>query len=431
MPKLSRRHLLAGTAGVILGSSARWSPAAAQEQALRLFWWGSQDRADRTNKVAKLFEASRPGVRTSGEFLGFDSYQAKLATQVAGRNAPDVIQTEYRFLHDFARRGALRTLDDMVGSTLNVSDFAPAALDTGRVDGKLYAVPLGLSALALIYDETAFKKFGIAPPTPATTWEQQGEIGLAVTKAAKAAGMQGYYGLPDEGGGDYVLEVWVTQRGGLLYTPDGQLGFQEPDLADWFAYWDGLRKSGACVTPDIQALNKQTIESMALTLGKAAVAYAVANQLVGFQAVNKGKLGITTAPSGGPQAKPGQALRPSQFFSIYAGSKNPTLAGDFINFFTHDPEAAAVLGVERGPPGSAAVRQALLERLDETSRSMVDYISLVSKRAAPPPPPPPNGSGEVSLLLRRTNEQVGFGRLSPSEAAKSFMREASAVLARR
>ena len=41
-----------------------------------------------------------------------------------------------------------------------------------------------------------------------------------------------------------------------------------------------------------------------------------------------------------------------------------------------------------------------------------------------------NGAGEVATLLRRVNEQVGFGRLSPAEGAKQFIAESNAILAR-
>lgn len=426
---VSRRTFLAGAAG-LLTTTALAPSALAQEQALRLFWWGSQDRADRTFKVADLFAAQHPGWDLQGEFLGFSDYTAKLSTMIAGGNAPDVIQTEYRFLFDYARRGTLAPLDSLVGSVLDVSDFASPALEAGKVDGQLFGIPLGLSALSLIYDETAFERYGVAPPTPETTWEQQAEIGLAITEAARSAGVQNYYGLPDEGGGDYVFEVWVTQRGGLLYTADGKLGFTEADLAEWLAYWDELRKSGACVPPDLQALNKQTIETMALTLGYSPVAYAVANQLIGFQAVNQGTLSLTMAPRFADATSSGQALRPSQFFSLGAGSQSLEQGARFIDFFTRDPEAAAILGVERGVPPSAATRDAIAPQLDAVGRKMVDYISLVTDRAGPTPPPPPAGATEVAQVLRTANEEVGFGQKSAADAARDFMSEANSVLSR-
>jgi multiple sugar transport system substrate-binding protein len=46
------------------------------------------------------------------------------------------------------------------------------------------------------------------------------------------------------------------------------------------------------------------------------------------------------------------------------------------------------------------------------------------------PPPPPRGAGEIQSVLRRVNEQVGFGRLTPADGAKQFVAEAAAVLAR-
>jgi multiple sugar transport system substrate-binding protein len=61
---------------------------------------------------------------------------------------------------------------------------------------------------------------------------------------------------------------------------------------------------------------------------------------------------------------------------------------------------------------------------------MVDYISLISDKVGPLPPPPPRGAGEIQSVLRRVNEQVGFGRLTPADGAKQFVTEASAVLAR-
>ena len=38
--------------------------------------------------------------------------------------------------------------------------------------------------------------------------------------------------------------------------------------------------------------------------------------------------------------------------------------------------------------------------------------------------------GEIQTVLRRVNEQIGFGRLSVADGAKQFIAEANAVLAR-
>jgi multiple sugar transport system substrate-binding protein len=81
-------------------------------------------------------------------------------------------------------------------------------------------------------------------------------------------------------------------------------------------------------------------------------------------------------------------------------------------------------------PASAAVRETVTPMLDELGRAMADYITLISDKVGPLPPPPPRGAGEIATLLRRVNEQVGFGRLTPADGAKQFVAESSAVLAR-
>ena len=84
--KISRRNVLAG--GAALLSMSALGPAFAQEARLRVLWWGSQARADRTNKVNQLFQEQNAGVAINGEFLGWSDYWPRLATQVAGGQTP-------------------------------------------------------------------------------------------------------------------------------------------------------------------------------------------------------------------------------------------------------------------------------------------------------------------------------------------------------
>jgi multiple sugar transport system substrate-binding protein len=102
----------------------------------------------------------------------------------------------------------------------------------------------------------------------------------------------------------------------------------------------------------------------------------------------------------------------------------------FANFTVKDPEGARVLGVERGVPASPSTRQAVSDQLDEMSKEVVDFIAEVSQRVGSIPPAPPQGAGEIQVLLRRVNEQVGFGRASASAASKQYIAEANTILSR-
>src|SRR5690606_3459848 len=60
---------------------------------LRMGWWGNDDRAARTLAVIELFEAAYPDITVVGEPNGGtpDHFQI-IDTQLAGNNAPDIIQ---------------------------------------------------------------------------------------------------------------------------------------------------------------------------------------------------------------------------------------------------------------------------------------------------------------------------------------------------
>jgi multiple sugar transport system substrate-binding protein len=193
--------------------------------------------------------------------------------------------------------------------------------------------------------------------------------------------------------------------------------------------WQAMRDSGACVPADLQALDQLNIETSMVSLGHAAVSFAHSNQIVGFQSVNKSPLVMLTKPTGGPGSKPGQYRKPSMFFSAYTKSGVPTDSAKFISYFVNDPAATEVLGVERGVPESAPVREALKKTLDELGRAQIEYVDGLGDLAGPLPPPPPSGAGEIAFSLKRINEEVGFGT-APEEGADSLITEANSILAR-
>ena len=425
--KLSRRSVIgAGIAGASFAGLGVW-PALAGDTRLRMFWWGSKKRAERTDKVNQLYQQKNAGVTIAGESLGWNDYWPRLATQTAGRNAADLIQMDYRYIFEYARRGALLALDASMPKTLNLGDFSKAAVDSGRVDGKVYGVSLGLNSKTVIYDKALIQSLGLKEPSGDIDWKGLADLSVAIAKAAKR---DGFTGVEDAGRDEPALEVWLTQRGKGLYTDEGKLAFDEKDITEWFAFWDDLRKRGGCAAPDTQALYHGEIDTNLLTLGKVAIAFAHSNQLVGFQALNKSKLALSAYPDGGAGSKPGQYLKPSMLLSVSAQSKQQEAAIKVLNFYVEDIDAGKLLGVERGVPASDTVRQAVIPTLDELGRAMSDYISFISEKVGPLPPAPPRGAGEIQILLQRVNEQVGFGRLTPADGAKQFVSEANSILAR-
>ncbi|MHB2170163.1 ABC transporter substrate-binding protein [Alsobacter sp. R-9] len=428
MTKLTRRGLLAtGTGAAALAlAGGRQSWAQAQKR-VRMYWWGSKERADRTIKANQAYTAANASTAIDGETLGWGDYWPRMATQAAGRNLPDVIQMDYRYIFEYARRGALLPLDDQLGKLLQINDFGKDNIDCGRVDGKLYGINLGMNSSTVLYSKDAYAAAGLQPPTDKTTWKEFAALSAELTKAAKK---DGFFGSADGGGVEPAFEGWLRMRGKDLYTPDEKLGFNADDATEWFAMWDEMRKAKACVPADVQALDKLSPESSMLTLGKAAVAFAHSNQLVAYQALTKEKLGMTMYPNVGPGSKLGHYMKPSMFWSVASTTKNPEDAAKIVNFYVTATDGAKAIGVERGVPASAATRKAISPDLDELGKAMVDYISFISDKVGALPPPPPKGAGEIQFVLKRINEEVGFGKTKVADAGKAMVTESASILAR-
>ena len=425
---IDRRRLLLAGAGAAGLSAIGARPSFAQQAVrMRMYWWGGKDRADRTIATNNAYKAKYPNTTIDGETLGWGDYWPRMATQAAGRNLPDVIQMDYRYIFEYARRGALLATDQYLGKGLNIADFGGPATDCGRVDGKLYGINLGMNSSAVLYSKDAFAQAGIKPPTHETSWKEFAQIAAELTKAAKK---DGFYGTADGGGVEPSFEGWLRMRGKDLYTPDEKLGFTADDATEWFAMWDEMRKSKACVPADVAALDKLTPESSMLILGKSAVAFAHSNQLVAYQALTPQKLAMTMYPNVGPGSKLGHYLKPSMFWSIAATTKNPEEAIRIVNFFVAEAEGAKPIAAERGVPAFAAMRKAITPELDDLGKAMVDYISFVSDKVGALPPPPPKGAGEIQFVLKRVNEEVGFGKTKVTDSGKVLVTAAASILAR-
>lgn len=422
---MSRRGFMG--AGLGLASTPLWNATAglaADSAQLRMVWWGSEDRARRTKEAVQLFEGSNEGVKVATEFMGWDDYWPRLATQVAGGNAPDFIQMDYRYMFEYARRGAILPLDQYLGSALKIADFGDVNLKSCSVDGKLYGANVGVNAFGVISDAAAWRDAGIEPPTYGTTWEQYAEKAEAYGKSAKG---KKKHASADGSGNENLFEGWLIGRGKSLYNIEGGLGYEPADATEWFTYWAELRKAGGCVPADVQALFKNTIETSPLTLGYAATDFGYSNQFVGFQKLNKPALSVTSQPVL-TNGKPNHYLKPSQMFSVFAKSKAPEVTAKLINFLVREPAGALILGVERGVPASPAIRDALIPQLDGPSSEVVKFISALSPYVGPLPPAPPQGAGEINTALVRISQEVAFEASTPEDGAASLLAEARRVL---
>ncbi|GAA1328689.1 ABC transporter substrate-binding protein [Pseudonocardia xinjiangensis] len=429
------RQVLAATATLALlataacggGSAGDQEPGAAPTTdspvQLSVAWWGGPARAENTEKVLELYKKSHPNVSFTTQWQGYSGYYDKINTSAAGRNAPDIIQIDNRALREYANKGLIADLNPWAGKTLKVDQIDPKLLGTGKVDDKLYALPLASNTQALAVDTTVIEPLGLVPPE--TGWASWDEFGTWAAQVTTATGGK-VWGTRDESANLSAFEYWLRQNGKELY--DGQKpGFTAADATAWLDLWAKLRDSGAASPAEVaQPANAGDISKNTVATKQTVATFSYDNQLTELAKATDHKLMLVPLP--GPAE--GAYARPSQFFTAYAGGKNVATAVDVINFFVNDPEAGAILGTERGLPPNDQVSAAILPSFSEQLKYVAAYDDRVTSQAGDTPPVPAQGDSQIVQLLISAAENAGFGRQSTSDSAAEFFSQTTSALER-
>ncbi|HLL65316.1 MAG TPA: extracellular solute-binding protein [Micromonosporaceae bacterium] len=413
----------AGCGGNEEGGGTAASSAPPQNVTLRFNFWGNADRADLTNKAVAKFSEKYPHIKVETSFAEFGAYFTKLATEISGGNAPDVLQMDFRYLREYGERRQLAELNKG-GVNVNVDEISDSLLTSGKIGGKLYAIPVGQNTQIFSYDAAQWKAAGATLPTENWTWDDLKASAQKVSDFTKGA----VRGINDPGGIEDWFEVKLRQDGKLLYTDEGKLGYTAKEVADWWTLTDGWRKSGATT------LAEQTSKADG-SLANDPVAKKQASSGFGYDSGLTAKswelLGREMTIHNFPSNKAdtlGQYAKPAMQFAVSEKSTHKKEAAQLIDFIINDPDAAQILGMSRGLPVNQKNQEAVGAKLTGPPAAGYAFEKKIAPRLKDAPPPPPKGSGTVKIAFQRIYDDVIFGRKTPQAAADAFMTEAKQTL---
>ncbi|WP_273653432.1 ABC transporter substrate-binding protein [Cellulomonas fimi] len=385
---------------------------------IRFSWWGSDTRHELTQQVLDKFTEKYPHITVVPDYTDWNSYFDKLSTGVAGGDAPDVITQEERYLADYASQGVLADLNEL---GLDTSKIDPNVLQSGTIDDALYGVATGVNAYAIVADPEAFAAAGVEMPDDTTwTWEDYVEIANEIsTKTGKAV-----YGAQDYGFNEPGFSIFARQRGESLYNEDGEVGYKESTLAQWWQYSLDLQDGGG--TPDA-ALTVETDaggpEQSLVGTNKGAMAWFWTNQLTAITTASGRQLQLLRVPGESEEERTGMYFKPAMFYSVSAKSQHPEEAKLLVDFLLNDPAAGEILLSDRGLPANTDVRAAVQDKFNDTDKQAAEFLASLEGDIVDGPVVPPVGAGEVAGITKRINEEVLFKRLTPEQAAKQFTDE--------
>lgn len=391
--------------------------------ALAVTWWGNDLRNELTTTALTAYEEAHPGVSLEPQPGEWASYWDRLATQVAGGGAPDIIQMDEAYISEYATRGALLDLTDQVDTSRFLT-----GMDKGGVVGDVNAgISIAVSAVTFIMNPAVFEAAGVDVPDDTTwTWEEFGEIAAEVS----AKSPDGTVGASTAFGNNKLLRAWLRQQGTDLFLADGEPGYT-PDLVDEYLQMVvGLRQQGALGEPAaIVEDSTAALDQSLFGTGRSAVALIAANQLSALSAATGETLQLTRWPSMTGRAADRQAwYSSSSLWCVSAKSENPEAAVEFIDWWVNDPACAEIVLNERGNPPNVDSAATIESSLDEAGLAVAEFLTELEADLGPAPALPPPGAGSADAALNRAISDVLFEQASTTQAAQTFVDDMASTL---
>lgn len=390
---------------------------------LNFVYWGDSNRAKMTDAAIKIFEEKNPGITVKSEYQDSGPYADKLATRFAGGNPPDVLNMANRTLLEYAQRGTLADLKSL--PEINLDNIPETIQSRGEVDGKLYGLATGVNLIGMVVNKTITDQAGVTIPDDKTwSWEDYAKFATEVTQ--KTGGK--IYGA----GYDVATEtgpiLFARQRGEDFYTKDNKLGVSEDTIREWFQYSVDLRKAGGYPpagffeqiggSPAQSYLAKGTVASQIIPI----------NNFRGYNEAAGGNLVLLRMPGETTEKRRGYSADPSMLWSVAAKSKHPKEAAKLLNFLINDVDGAAETLTQRGVPINPDVTEAIMPKLGADDTKFVQMVADIQKDELAPAYVYPKGASVVADTLKQLATEVEFGRVTPADAAKTFLEKSNAAI---
>ncbi len=340
-------------------------------------WWApstSEKYAAYFGAVEREFEALHPDVDVIFQYVPFDQYEQKLATGLNGHTPPDVMQASVSWAEGFYDRGMLLPLNafmekdraehDRLQKTGQVVDTGALVekrlfVESGwrhntKPDGTVFGIPQILDAQCLIWnldilrkavdeDDAVQRMFARNPDgsmdlghlrwDAVRNWEELRQIARRLTKRAPNGEVrQAGFTIHAHGSEATPFQPWLAANGSNFQNPEGTKALFAGDagveaiqlLGD--LYW----KDGVSAP-----FRRQMMDEEAFNAGNVACAIAGtwSGKYVARNTEGRLRFDMTAFPPG-PRGKAHTTETWGNMLVITRGSRNPSLAWEYVRFVT-------------------------------------------------------------------------------------------------
>ncbi|MCW2805466.1 MAG: multiple sugar transport system substrate-binding protein [Propionibacteriaceae bacterium] len=316
--------------------------------------WARDSQQGFMSELVKLYNANHK-VQAKVTIIPASSFVQKLGTAASSGSGPDVSSIDLVYAPYFASAGALEDITEMADALPYKDALSPSHRRLSAYEDVTYALPFTAEASAMYYNKDLFKKAGLDPEKPPTTFAEIRDA----AKKIRALGSD-YYGFTFAGacGGCNVFEftphVWAS--GGDVLSEDSKTAtLDSPQVTDALQLYRDMWTDGSI--PSAAKNDAGTQQIPLFTSGKVGMtplgAFAIPT-------MEKAKVNFGVTPIPGKDGSEG-SFAGGDVISVITGTKNEAGAKDFVKWATEE-EAQSFLAKN----GSVPVRTDLVEKIYNT-----------------------------------------------------------------
>lgn len=142
-----------------------------------LNYWGLWEPNSVVQAVIADYEAANPNVKINYTLQNVKNYRSRFLTASTQANPPDIVRIHNTWLPML--RKDLAPAPDTILKVSDLADYYPIVKQNFVSGGKVYALPLEIDGLALIYNEDIFKEENATPPSD---WNTLRKLAFDLTK---------------------------------------------------------------------------------------------------------------------------------------------------------------------------------------------------------------------------------------------------------
>jgi len=244
--------------------------------------------------LAKAFDEARQDIELELTYSGkYADTSTKVSAALLSGNAPDVAVMGAGQLYT-GGRGDFSMEEMAKDPEFKVSDIYPGMLEYGKFDGRIAAIPYGISTQVLYYNKAIFDKAGIdLAKNPPKTWNDLLNVALAAVEKGNINNSEDFYGF-DTSDAVWLFKSMLSQNGNeVVKKTNGKIvpAFNGPTGVEVATFWKKLVDTKAMPASQHSNAEKKFLA------GNLAIIAATSSRIAGWQKNAGFELGAIPMPS--------------------------------------------------------------------------------------------------------------------------------------